>query len=73
MTTGTIEFTTTDGTSTTVSTGTFAIVQEASTSPAYYNGFSYGEIVSTSFLFFEAALLSFALLWVVVKGVKIKQ
>jgi hypothetical protein len=44
-----------------------------STDPSYYNGFSYGEIIVSSFLLIILIAALYSFFWFSVKGVRIKQ
>jgi len=46
---------------------------DASSSPAFASGFSYGEIVITTMLFGLLLIVSYAVLWFRVRGVRIRQ
>ena len=46
---------------------------EASTSPAYASGFSYGEIVISVELFGLLLIVAYAVLWFRVRGIRIRQ
>jgi hypothetical protein len=47
--------------------------QSTSTDPSYYNGFSYGEIVISTFLVLILLIAIQSFFWFSVKGVKIRQ
>ena len=47
--------------------------QSTSTDPSYFNGFSYGEIVLSTFSFLSLLLGAYAFFWFITKGFKIKQ
>jgi hypothetical protein len=47
--------------------------ESTSTDLSYYNGFSYGEIVISTFLLILTIALLYSFFWFSVKGVKIRQ
>jgi hypothetical protein len=47
--------------------------QSTSTDPSYYNGFTYGEIVISTFLLITLIVVLYGFFWFSVKGVKIRQ
>ena len=47
--------------------------QSTSTDTSYYNGFTYGEIVLSTFSFLTLLLGAYAFFWFITKGFKIKQ
>jgi len=51
----------------------YVFSSEASTSPAYASGFSYGEVVISTLLFGLLVIVGYAVLWFRLRGVRIRQ
>jgi hypothetical protein len=47
--------------------------ESTSTDPSYYNGFTYGEIIISSFLLIILVAVLYSFFWFSVKGFKIRQ
>ena len=47
--------------------------QSTSTDPSYYNGFTYGEIIISTFLLIITIAVAYSFFWFSVKGLKIRQ
>jgi hypothetical protein len=47
--------------------------QSTSTDPSYYNGFTYGEIIISTFLLMIAITILYSFFWFSVKGFRVRQ